>query len=87
MRYRQLLRFGPAIMLSVGILAGCATHDRLVYDRPGLRASDSLRDENECLRGAVGHDAAGRILTLMQIDRDAYARCMEGRGYAARPAS
>jgi hypothetical protein len=87
MRMHELVRFGLSLTLSLSFLAGCGTQQRLVYDKPGaVLPPDAQRDENECLQGAITHDASGRILTLMQIDRDAYERCMQARGYAARPA-
>jgi hypothetical protein len=74
------------VLLSVNLAAGCGTRQRLVYDKPGLAVAEGERDENECLRKALTQDVSGRILTVVAIDRDVYARCMEARGYMVRPA-
>ncbi len=64
-------------------LSGCATA-QVTYDKPGITRAERQRDLSECLRAAIGSDDRGRFLALYQIDRDAYARCLEARGYTAR---
>lgn len=71
-----------ALIVSLGLLAGCATQP-LVYNKPGVTEAQRKRDENECLRAAVGGDQSGQVLFgVYRLDRAAYARCMEVRGYA-----
>ncbi len=75
-----------SLVLSLGLLAGCATSPpAVVYGKPGVVASDRERDENACLRSSVGLDDQGYILVPFHIDREAYQRCMEARGYIAGP--
>jgi hypothetical protein len=69
--------------LTAGVLAGCAT-GRLDWDKPGVTHAEQERDENSCLRAAIGTDRSGQLLAPYCIDRDAYTRCMEGRGYTVR---
>ena len=87
MRARHVIRAaGFSLVLSLEFLAGCGTHQRLIYDKPGVTAADAQRDQSECVRGALTQDVSGQILALVEIDREAYARCMQARGYTARPA-
>jgi hypothetical protein len=69
-----------ALLLSV---VGCAT-TQISYDKPGVTQTERKQDESECLRAAIGTDERGRILSVYQIDREVYARCLEARGYTAR---
>jgi len=69
-----------ALLLSV---AGCASAP-VSYDKPGVTQAARQRDQNECLRAAISTDERARILTAYQIDREAYVRCLEARGYTAR---
>ena len=87
MRVRTLMPVaGLGLFLSLGLLAGCVTRERLVFDKPGVTPADRRRDEDQCLRNAVSQDTDGRLLALVVIDRDAYARCMQTHGYTMRPA-
>jgi hypothetical protein len=61
--------------------------DRVVYERPGVSKADQQRDENDCLRSSLDQDPAGRILLVFNVDRDAFDRCMQGKGYRQRPLS
>jgi len=54
------------------------------YNKPGVTQAARQRDQNECLRAAISTDERARILTAYQIDREAYVRCLEARGYTAR---
>jgi hypothetical protein len=87
MRARHVIRAAAlSFVLSLEFLVGCGTQQRFIYDKPGVTAADARRDESECVQGALTQDVSGRILTLVEIDREAYARCMQARGYTARPA-
>ncbi len=63
-----------ALALSLGLVAGCATS-------PPAVASDRERDESACARASIGFNDRGYVLLPFDIDRDAYRRCMEERGY------
>jgi hypothetical protein len=66
------------LVLSLGLLAGCAT---VTHRDPGAPTSDRERDENACLRASVGFNDDDFLLLPFDIDREAYQRCMEARGY------
>ena len=71
-----------ALTLSLGLLAGCATSSPAV-------ASDYERDKSACVRASVGYNDSSYSLPFgrlpFDIDRDAYRRCMEARGYHLPP--
>ena len=83
MRYRTWTATAVPIVLltAMTLVAGCATR-RIAWEKPGVTQADRERDENSCLRTAIGSD--GAILAPYCIDRDVYIRCMEGRGYTVR---
>ena len=70
-----------AITLSLGLLAGCATSSPAV-------PSDE-RDKSACVRASVGYNDSSYSVPFgrlpFDIDRDAYRRCMEARGYHLPP--
>lgn len=83
MRLRTLL-VAPLLVW----LAGCATAPAgVTYQKPGVAAADRREDENACLRSASGLDNEGLLLLPFELDRAAYGRCMEGRGYVSGPAT
>jgi hypothetical protein len=57
---------------------------RLGQDRPGISQAERERDENACLRAAIGTHSGGELLAPYCIDRDVYTRGMETRGYTVR---
>ena len=49
------------LVLSFGLLAGCATSPAAVaHGTPGAAVSDRVREEKACLRASVGQDDEGR---------------------------
>jgi hypothetical protein len=64
-------------------LAACAT-EQIAFEKLGVSSGDRQRDENACLREAIGGGTSGQLLAPYRIDRDAFIRCMEARGYAAK---
>jgi hypothetical protein len=74
-----------SLLVSFGLLAGCATSSRVVFHKPGVSGAERERDENTCLRSSIGLDDQQRILTPFEIDRVAFRSCMEARGYVATP--
>ena len=81
-------RDAGGLLISFALMAGCTTSDpgQIVFTKAGASAADRQKDENECLRSSVGVDDQTRILVPFQVDRAAYGKCMEARGYAATPA-
>ena len=86
MRAPVLIRAALSLLLSLGVLTGCATQQRMVYDKAGTTAAARQQDEDQCVRSSITQDTEGRILMLFDVDRNAYARCMQGRGYTTQPA-
>ncbi len=72
-----------ALLGATTLLAGCATA-KITWDKPGVTQTDRERDENACLRPAIGTDGTGQLLTPFGIDREVYTWCMEMRGYIVR---
>jgi len=77
------MRVTVALLGAAILLTGCAT-GRIAWDKPGLTQAERERDENACLRAAIGTDADG-LLVPYCIDREIYTQCMEARGYTVRP--
>jgi hypothetical protein len=73
------------LLVSFGLLAGCATSSRVVYTKPGVSAAEREQAENACLRTSIGLDDQSRILLPFEIDRTAFRSCMEARGYVTTP--
>ena len=74
----------PLMLLAAApFLAGCAT-GRIAWEKSGVTQAERERDENACLRAAIGHDGRGQLLAPYCIDRDVYTRCMEGKGYSVQ---
>src|SRR5262245_10078698 len=77
------------LLVSFALVAGCGTTSdpgQMVFTKAGASAADRQKDENDCLRSSVGVDDQTRILVPFQVDRAAYGKCMEARGYTATPA-
>ena len=71
------------LVLVLMALAACAT-EQIAFEKLGVSSGDRQRDENACLRQAIGGETSGQLLAPYRIDRDAFIRCMEGRGYTAK---
>ncbi len=81
---RRTAMSAPILLLTAAtLLAGCATA-RITWDKAGVTQAERERDENACLRAAIGTDGGGQLLTPYSIDREVYTRCMETRGYTVR---
>ena len=75
-----------SLVLSLGLLAGCAASVPTVTQAaPGVVVSDRVREEKACLRVSVGQNDKGYVLLPFDIDQEAYRRCMEARGYPVTP--
>ena len=78
------VRLTMALLGAAVLLAGCAT-GRIAWDKSGVSQAERERDENACLRAAIGGDGGGALLVPYCIDREVYTKCMETRGYTVRP--
>lgn len=71
------------LVAAATFLAGCAT-SRIAWEKAGVAQAERERDENVCLRAAIGTDGSGELLAPYCIDREVYTQCMEGKGYTVR---
>ncbi len=78
------MRVTIALLGAAVLLAGCAT-GRIAWEKSGVTQAERERDENACLRAAIGTDGGGGLLVPYCIDREVYTQCMEARGYTVRP--
>ena len=78
-------RTGLAVLLLVS--AGCATEQpRWVFEKAGTPEAQLKKDQQACLRSSItGDDAI--VSNLLKLDREAYKRCMQTRGYTIRAQS
>jgi len=52
----------------------------MVYEKPGATPDDIKKDQQACFRTSItGEDQIHS--NILKLDRDAYKRCMESRGY------
>ena len=70
---------GLLVVLAV-LAAGCAT-PRVAYTKPGATDAERKRDEAECFRSAIGHNASEHVLVPLTVDRELFRNCLERRGY------
>jgi hypothetical protein len=63
----------------IGLLVGCAT-GMAVYDKPGAAEADV---QSACLQASASEGEPFRF-SGPTIDREAFARCMEAKGYTLR---
>lgn len=76
---------GMRVVGIIGLLVGCASgSSRLgVYDKAGAPEADVKRDRAACLRASASESDPFRF-SGPTIDREGFARCMEGKGYTLR---
>jgi hypothetical protein len=68
-------------LLVVSILVGCSTSEPIVYVKPGVTASQQKADRTACAEASIGAISDPRPSPLPPIDREAFARCMQTKGY------
>jgi hypothetical protein len=78
-----MIRMGLALFVLA--IAGCATSEqpRLVFEKPGTPEAQMQRDQRACLRSSVAADDMV-VSNVLKLDREAYIRCMQTRGYTLR---
>jgi hypothetical protein len=73
-----------AAMVLVGStvwLAGCSTGKMARDDSQRVADPERQRATSECVRASLTVSNSGELFRPYFVDRDAYARCMEARGY------
>jgi hypothetical protein len=72
-----------ALGLLLILSTGCAAEYKMMYQKPGVPEAQAKKDHTACVRESVtGEDQF--LSNLLKLDREAYKRCMEGRGYSIR---
>jgi hypothetical protein len=62
------------------LLAGCAASEEWIYDKPRLTPAQLEHDKTMCRRAAPSRSLL-RTLQEEKVEREAFNRCMERRGY------
>lgn len=75
--------FGVLVIIST--LAACGTGNKMVFQKPGVAQSQQKADELACLEASIGDIQEPRPSPLPPIDRAAFERCMQAKGYVAVP--
>ena len=72
-----------ALLGLVGLIAltGCGTSQMIVFQKPGVPASQQKADEVACIEASIGEVQDPRPSPLPPIDREAFERCMRAKGY------
>jgi hypothetical protein len=75
-------RTGMGLLLVLSV--GCATTEpRVIYEKAGTPEAQVKKDHAACVRASVtGEETI--VSNILKLDREAYKRCMEGRGYTVR---
>ena len=76
-----LWRRSGLMVLSMIVLVGCAT-SRVAYEKPGSTEADRQRDISECTQASIGHEPSRHVFAPVIVDRAAFEKCLEGRGYS-----
>jgi hypothetical protein len=76
------VKIAPAApLLLIALLTGCALQAGLShFEPPGVIEPNVQRDQNECFAQSIDGTSQGRG-GVLRVNRDAYRRCMEERGY------
>lgn len=74
--------FALAAVTAVASQAGCA-RERWVYDKPSATPAQADRDLTACRKQSISAQRIG-LTPEDRVDRAAFNRCMERRGYTPR---
>lgn len=80
------VRWASAALL-LTLLSGCASGGGAwVFEKAGATEAQIKRDRDECFAQSIDTEHGNHVAVGLQISRDAYKACMEGRGYRVRVA-
>jgi len=81
-----MIRWGCALFVLA--LVGCAAEQqpRLTFEKSGTPKAQQQKDQRACLQTSIAADDAV-VSNVLKLDRDAYIRCMQTRGYTVRSQS
>ena len=74
-----------ALLIALGMLAGCASSASEGWMKPGATEEQINRDSADCLFDAQSTVPGGSQGPRMVVNQDRYRQCMANRGYTARP--
>jgi hypothetical protein len=66
------------------LVVGCATQGRWVFEKAGVSEADAKKDRSQCFAAAVADNTNDNYGPVGKMDREAYKKCMERRGYTLR---
>ncbi len=72
---------GALVVMLLTFSFGCAT-GKVTYEKPGTTQEDRKRDVSDCALASLGHQPERHVLTPIMVDRAAFERCLENRGYS-----
>ena len=75
------MRAGALVVMSLVFTFGCAT-GRVAYEKPGSTEADRKRDVSDCTQASIGHEPGRHVLAPIALDREAFEKCLESRGYS-----
>jgi hypothetical protein len=72
-----------AVIACFCFFAGCVQVERRVYAKPEVTGTQRTQDHWECLRSAIDgpRDLEQGLFATIPVDREAFNKCMEARGY------
>ena len=70
-------------MAGVVVLAGCASSQEWIYEKPRVTPAQLDHDKTACRKAAPSRSVL-RVLEDEKVDRDLFNRCMQSRGYTVK---
>ena len=75
-----------ALVPCLWLFTGCAESERRVYIKPDVTEAQRKQDHEDCVRSSIEASEAERhLFAAVPINREAFNKCMEARGYSTLP--
>ena len=78
----RAMRGGVVLAMVLLLAIGCATTGKVAYEKRGVTEAERRRDVSECTHESIGHDPSRHVVLPLVLDRAAFERCLESRGYS-----
>ena len=73
-----------ALVPCLWLFTGCVQSERRVYIKPDVTEAQRKQDQEDCVRSSIEvTEAERRLFAAVPINREAFNKCMEARGYSA----
>jgi len=73
-----------ALVPCLWLFTGCVQSERRVYTKPDVTEAQRKQDHEDCVRSSIEvTEAERRLFAAVPINREAFNKCMEARGYSA----